>query len=371
MSSALVWETVNHSLFRNTSFLAVLVAVSSTSLYGDFRYDETAKITGGAMASMMKVAGVFSKQAREPIKSTVVVKGNRMLRSYADHADLIDLDSETFTDINFQKKTYSVTTFAEFRQIMEDAMRKASGSKEQQPQMTFKASVKQTGQSRTISGLDTKEAILTMEIETTDPESGKKGSMVITSDMWLAPKPAGYDEVVTFQVRMAEKMGFTPGASPFLANPQMAQAMAGLAKESEKLNGLPVFQTMGMGFQAQGQPPAGEAGAAPAGQPEPQPERKAEAPSVGGALGGALGGKLGRFGGFGRKKKEAPKEEAPARTPVPAEQGDAGQSTPPRGALMEMTTEISGISNAAADASQFEIPAGFKKVENERLKRMR
>ncbi len=362
---------MNQCILRNASFLAVLASLSVASLYGDFRYDETAKITGGAMASMMKVAGVFSKQAREPIKSTVAVKGNRMLRTYTDRAELIDLDAETFTEINLQKKTYAVSTFAEFRQAMEAAMRKASGSKEQQPQMSFKASVKQTGQSRTISGLDTKEAILTMEIETTDPESGKKGSMVITSDMWLAPKPAGYDEMVAFQVRMAEKMGFTPGGSALMANPQIGQAMAGLAKESEKLNGLPVFQTMGMGFQAEGQPPAG---AAPAAQPAPQPQQeKAEAPSVGGALGGALGGKLGRFGGFGRKKKpaEEPKQETPAPEQAPAAQGNPEQSGRPSGALMEMTTEISGISNAVADASQFEVPAGFKKVESERMKHMR
>ena len=38
------------------------------------------------------------------------------------------------------------------------------------------------------------------------------------------------------------------------------------------------------------------------------------------------------------------------------------------GALIEMTTEMSGFSAAAVDASQFEVPAGFKKVESD-LKR--
>ena len=55
------------------------VAVAAGMLLADFSYEQTSKITGGAIAGMMKVVGAFSRQAREPIRSTVAVKGDRML----------------------------------------------------------------------------------------------------------------------------------------------------------------------------------------------------------------------------------------------------------------------------------------------------
>jgi hypothetical protein len=190
--------------------------------------------------------------------------------------------------------------------------------------------------------------------------------------MWLASKMAGYDEVAGFMRRFAEKMNFVPGGGMFMANPQIARGMAGLMKESGKLDGVPVLQVVTMGFKGEGQPEgAGQASAAPQAQPAPRPEPKAEAPSVGGALGGALGGRLGRLGGLGRRKpKEEPKQEQPAPEPQ-AQQSAQPQGGPVAASLIEMTTEMSGFSNAGVDPAQFQVPAGFKKVESERLKRMR
>src|SRR4051794_4173475 len=99
------------SMFRNVAIIAGVALLASSSLLADFSYQESSKITGGMMAGMMKVAGVFSKAAREPIESTVAVKGNRMVHRSKLHASIIDLDSRTITDIDLQKKTYSVMTF--------------------------------------------------------------------------------------------------------------------------------------------------------------------------------------------------------------------------------------------------------------------
>jgi hypothetical protein len=38
---------------------------------------------------------------------------------------------------------------------------------------------------------------------------------------------------------------------------------------------------------------------------------------------------------------------------------------------MEITSELSGFSSGPVDASKFEVPAGFKQVESEMLKRSR
>src|SRR5689334_14051396 len=53
--------------------LAGAAALAASPLLADFTYQETSTITGGAVMSMLKVVGVFSKQAREPIVSTISV----------------------------------------------------------------------------------------------------------------------------------------------------------------------------------------------------------------------------------------------------------------------------------------------------------
>jgi hypothetical protein len=111
------------------------------------------------------------------------------------------------------------------------------------------------------------------------------------------------------------------------------------------------MQTITMGAAGTVQPSDGSA--PPAQQQQPQQP----APSVGSAIGGALGGRF----GLGRKKTSSDQ-------PPPAKQdGSGGQSG---GSLLEMTTELSSFSSSAVDPAQFEIPAGFKQVDNE-LKKMR
>lgn len=329
---------------------AALAVLPAACLLADFSYEQTSQMTGGAMMSMMKIAGVFSKQAREPIRATVAVKGDRMVHWSPTRASVIDLGNETITEIDLQKKTYSVMTFAEMKQML-DQLSKKTQKEPGGPDVNFKVSVKDTGQSKQIAGFNAKEMVLQMEMETADPKSGQKGSMVITSDMWIAPKAAGYEEVATFYKRMSEKLAWTPGGMPMMGRSDMSQGMAELAKESAKLDGMPVYQVVKMGAagmpQGQGQP--GQPGAtAP---PPQQQQQNVEKPSVGGALGGALGGRL---GGLGRKKK--PQQED---TPPPPPQGDAS------GSLMEMTTELSNFSSGPVDPSKFEVPAGFKQVKTE------
>ena len=99
--------------------LAVLCLASClpACLLADFSYEQSTKMTGGAMMGAMRVASVFSKQLREPVQANVAIKGNRMVHSNKDRSTVIDLDSETITSIDFQKKTYSVMTFAEMAEL--------------------------------------------------------------------------------------------------------------------------------------------------------------------------------------------------------------------------------------------------------------
>src|SRR5579863_3999126 len=168
---------------------AIFVVALCLPAFGDFSYEQTSKVTGGMMAGMLKFAGAFSKQAREPMVSTVAVRGDRMLHGSQHQASIIDLEKETITSINFDKKQYSVMTFAQMKEMMEEMSQKMKSSPDaQKADVQFKVSAKDTGEKKQIAGFDTHEMILSMEMEGTDQQSGNKGGMAITSDMWLAPR---------------------------------------------------------------------------------------------------------------------------------------------------------------------------------------
>src|SRR3954453_13179200 len=102
--------------------------VTHLLMAGEVSYQETTKITGGSITSMMKFAGAFSKDARkagQPMVTTVAVRGNRMARVTQDYADITDLDARTVTHIDKVKHEYSVTTFAQMKEALQHAMEKS------------------------------------------------------------------------------------------------------------------------------------------------------------------------------------------------------------------------------------------------------
>jgi hypothetical protein len=328
-------------MIQRTLILSSVTLLAASSMLADFSYQETTTITGGALAGMMKVVGIFSKTLREPIRSSVYIKGDRMVHRGNNNMQIIDLSAETITNVDTQKKTYAVMTFEQMRQMLEQASQEMKKKDKGQGEIKWKVSANATGNSRQIAGYDAKEMVLKMEMEATDKEKGEKGSMDMTSHIWLAPNVAGYQEMRDFQKRMAEKLNWTPGGNPFMSQPEVTKGLAEASKEMSKLDGAPVFQTMVMG---------GSGAAAEGQQAPPQQQKQAERPSLGGALGGALGGRL----GLGRKKTQEPPAPAADAPPAAASSPDS---------LLEMTTEYSNFSNGPVDESQISIPAGFKKVE--------
>ena len=95
--------------------LLSFVFVLPTALYAsDYTYQQTTQITGGSLLKMMKTVGVFSSQARhmgDPITSTIYLQGNRLADVSPTQIQIIDLDKETITQVDVEKKTWSVMTF--------------------------------------------------------------------------------------------------------------------------------------------------------------------------------------------------------------------------------------------------------------------
>jgi len=338
-------------MLRRVVTIAGFMALAAATLSAAFTYQETSTITGGMLKSMMAVAGVFSKQAREPIQSTVSVKGDRMVHRSQTRASITDLASQTITTIDFQKKTYSVMTFDEMKQAIEQMQQRMKrGGEQQQAQMNFKVEANATGKTKQVGGIDCKEMILKMTMEGTDEKTGQKGGMAITTDMWVGPGIKGYQEVRDFYRRMAEKINWTPGGNMFMSNPDAAKGMAEVYKEVSKIDGVPVQQMITMGASGM-QPAAGAQSTSDNQQQQPQ-QPPAERPSVGSALGNALGGKF----GISRKKTSSD-------APPPSNTSNNASANGTPGSLLEMTTELSSFSAAAVDDSQFAVPSGFKKVE--------
>ncbi len=350
--------------------VATCLAFPSLSL-AEFQYTETTTITGGSIVGLMKMAGTFSKQARQanqPVVSTVVVKGNRMARINSDYSEIVDLDKETITHIDNLKKTYTVMTFQEMKQQMEEAAQKIRQQQQQKapeqpapaPQDTntklnFKVNVRNTANFKTVAGLDSVESILTMVLEAQNTQTGDTGNMAITNDMWMAPEIPGYAEVRDFEKRYAMKMGamFNEAIGPStLASlqPGSAEGMGEMVKEMSKLKGTPVLQVMRFGTTLNGQP-------LPAASEAPLPESNSPAmPSAGqvakDSVASSLSSRFG-LGGFGKKKS----------TPPPDQTQTANQPTPQSAVLMESKTELTSFSQGPVDVSKLEVPAGYKQVE--------
>ena len=195
-------------------------------------------------------------RAREPIVSTHILKGNREATVTKNSITIMDVDKETITTIDTDKKEYSVMTFAQMKQRMEDAMRQLQNRKD--VQANFKISAKATGNTKTVQGLTAKQAIITMTTEVADAKSGQGGAMDMVSEVWAAPVP-GYEELREFHKKLGAKMGnmFGSGMQQMAqmgGQGNMQQSMEELAKEMQKLDGVPVEQFISMG--AEGQPGA-------------------------------------------------------------------------------------------------------------------
>jgi len=260
---------------QKLTILACVLAMPA-ALFADFSYQQTTQITGGSILSVLKMAGALSKQARkagEPIVSTVYLKDNRMANVSPDSVEIIDLDHETITHIDTVKRTYTVMTFQQMKEQMARAQQEmekkraehsaekpAPNSNPDNVTMSFDVHVRKTGAEKQVSGFATSEAILTMLMNATDQNTKETGTMAITNDMWVVPEIPGYAQMRDFYMRMAAKMGTVNAGGGldlgklFPQNPGAGQALDDMAKEMQKIKGVPIMQVVRLGTTTNGQP---------------------------------------------------------------------------------------------------------------------
>jgi hypothetical protein len=320
--------------------IALTACLAASPVWADFSYQQRSQITGGAMASMMKFAGAFSKQAREPMVFQIYVSGHKIARIGAHTGEIIDVDKETITHISFDRKTYSVTTFEQMKQQMQKMAEQAKNKSDaNSADVQFKVSANATGQTKDIDGLNAKEMVMTLSMEGTDAKTGQSGSLDLKSDMWMAPV-AGYEEVRELYQAMGQKLGFVPGMGfGAMERPDLVKGMGELANQMAKMEGTPVETVTTI---------------AGSGRPSNSDNNSslANSDSSDNPLARVRG--LGGFGGFGRKKKNTEQQDDAAASPAHSSNG----------VLAEITSQSSNFSSAPLDPSKFELPAGFRQVES-------
>lgn len=300
-----------------------------------------------------RVVGLFGgKAAREGVVNTVALKGDRMLSMNETDGEIVDLKEEKIYDLDVRKKTYTVATFAEVRQRLEEARKKAekdvqearksegpADGQKPQKEMEVDFTVKETGQSKQVAGFDTKESVATITVREKGKTLEESGGLVMNVSMWMTPSMPGLKEIADFRVRYAQQLygpvmaqAAQDMAQAVAMYPALKDAMAKFQAESGKMNGIAVATTST--FEA----------VASAEQLAQQQQSQADAPKE-----DAPRGVGGLVGGFGRRMMRRKNDE----------EAKPAASAPGRTLIMTTTTEYLTVSPSATDGD-VSIPAGFK-----------
>ena len=325
------------------------LALSSYSLRADVRADQKSHVEfAGMLGRMTNMFG--GKAARDGVTASIAVKGDRKATMNEATGQIVDLAEEKIYDLDLKKKNYKVTTFAELRRRMEEAQKKAdedarkdAGRAKDQPaaadpnakQMDIDFDVKNTGAKKQINGFDTHETVVTITVREKGKTVEQGGGMIMTSDMWLAPKIAAMKEINDFDVRYAKQLYGTviagvsaeQMAAAMALYPMMKQALGKMTTDGSKIDGTPILTTTTMDTVKSAEQIAEEAKSSDS-------DSKADSGSVGGLLGGFA-------------KKMAAKKMGG---------DDAGKA---RATFMTMTNEVLKVTTDVTSAD-IAVPVGFK-----------
>lgn len=290
--------------------------------------EKTAVKFEGFLGFIMKFGG---KAAREGVVSTTMVKGNRKVTMNEQSGQIVDLSEEKIYDVDYRKKEYEVTTFAELRQRMKEAQERARKQAESQPEHKQEAAkpdreyevdfdAKETGQKRQIAGYDAREVIMTVTVREKGKTLDQSGGLVMTADTWLGPRIPAMKEEADFEMRYWKQLNsdMTMSAEQMAAVlamfPLVGKAQERLRKENVSLDGTPLAVTTTV----------------EAVKTKEQVAEESKQSGGGGGLGGMLARKM--------MKKDEPKQRA---------------------TIFTVNHEVQEISTSVT-AAELQIPADFK-----------
>ncbi len=323
-------------LLMSCSVVLSLAAVTPGPAQAEVKTRDRSQIKfEGMLGRMMGMVG--GKAMKDGIVSSNAVKGDRKATTSDTTGRIVDLAEEKVYDLDLKKKSYTVVTFAELRQQLQEAQEKArrdaekageaaGKEKEKEPERQQKApevevdfDLKETGQTRAIAGYDAREVVMTITVREKGKVLEENGGLVVRSDMWLGPEIPAMKELAEFELRYWKAVApETTGVSAeqmtalVAMYPMVKEGVDRLNREKVNLKGTPL--TTVTTFEAV--------------KGKEQMARESESSS-----GGGISGMLAR-----RMMKKDDK---------------------PRATILTVTGETLEISTTVAPAD-LEIPAGFK-----------
>ena len=287
-----------------------------TQYQGDKRAeDNTMKMVGGIMGAL----------AGKPQTSVEITR----------------LDKDVVWDLNPPKKTYTERPIALPAVTETKAERRQSGP-EQKPYKIVKSEIKvtKTGATKTINGFACTEYLVTWEVVLEDTASKGKVTQVMTTDLWNTPLTDQLKKAQAVEAEFGKKLAqkLSVELSPEEANQLgagMLTAMYGLdpkeaagkleevGREMAKIEGYPIVTEVK--WQVKNDSTAGK----------PESKEQPEEPPT--TLGGLIGNQIAKS-----MTPAKPKEE---------------------GVMFSSYHEVKSVSLDAVSEATFEVPDGFKKVE--------
>ncbi len=198
-------------LFSALVFVSSLLTLSVAPAAADVKTRDKGQVKfEGMLGTMMRMFG--GKALAEGIVSTNAVKGNRKATLNDTTGRIVDLDEQKVYDLDMKKKSYTVTTFEQLRQKLREAQERAAkdAPKEtgepakpsgDQKEVEFDFDVKETGQTRSIAGYDTKQVIMTVTVREKGKTLEESGGLVLTADTWLGPEIPAMRELAEFEMK--------------------------------------------------------------------------------------------------------------------------------------------------------------------------
>jgi hypothetical protein len=400
----------------NKSMIAAYCAFAFASpAFADASYQETTQISGGQFVDALRklpqslVPGSM-KSLFDPVTSVVAVHGNQLASISKTSSQIIDLDQETTTYINNDKKTYYVVRFAEMREAIKSAPEKIAAAEQNMKdsgaasqtapggnpppnvKVSFDVNYSDPHVSKLVNGVMAKQQFLTLKAHVTALDvPADQGPNTVTysyvSEVWTAPKPpemAAIDEfygrygaklmkgvdVASLMKSMKPALDGTAINQLFASNPSLAGSVQDfskkMAEEKAKITGVRILEITRLGGEAMptasATPPAPPAAGANGSSMLSGAVTTAATDTTTSAAGNALN-KLGGLGStFGHSLMGAlHRDPAPPPTAPPA---SGSASMAPDAVLVETTTQKSAFSQADVPPSAFQIPAGFKQVSS-------
>jgi len=338
-----------------TSVLGICLAVlllAATAMAADVTVRSTIESKG--MVGIMNMAGTQEVMVSgEMQKQATSLKMTNKVAKFLgggkpqDKIEITRVDKELFWDIDVKDKKYTEQTFAEARTEMEKALAEAQKEKDENlkkhPEDTvqFKMDVKveKTGKTQQIIGYTANETIVTVTTYGEDKESGEKGTFTIVFDFWVAKDVPGTEAMTAFNIAYAQKFGLTVQGQETVNSALMSYGIdpEEMYDKMGDLEGMPLLTVVTTMASGAAKAPA-EGKDDKAKEETAEKSEDDESSTAAKALGGLFGKKK-------DKDKDKDKKSDSSETPY----------------LFKFTSTVTEVSTSAIAASEFEVPAGFKK----------